>query len=180
MRKLSILAACLASFSLVTAVVADEVAMLEDDTQGVRAEAVLDTDTAIDDTVAFEIGYTAFYDPNYELALLLLIQDDQDVERQNLALSIEQNFPFGWPVVPYLGAAAGYGWIDTNDDNPEEEGIMARATGGVKLFLRPNIAINAAALYSASLTNDQIFLDDTRTGLNDKNLEYAFGLRVYF
>ncbi len=159
---------------------AEEVARLSKNTHNVRADVVVDTDTAVGDTVAYEFGYSVFCDENYELALLALFQDDRGIQRQGISFSIEQNLPTGLPIVPYLGAAIGYGWIDTKDDNPEEEGVFARATAGLKLFLRPNIAATAAAHYSVAVKNDQIFLDDSSTGLDDKNLEFAFGLRVYF
>lgn len=180
MRTLKILAAFVLAIAWAGSSVADEVADLSVGTHNVRGDVVVDTDTAVGDTIAFELGYSVFHDENYELGLLVLIQDDRNIERQGISFSIEQNLPTGFPLVPYLGASIGYGWIDTNDDNPEEDGVFARATAGLKLFLRPNIAATAAAHYSVALANDQLFLDDSSTGLDDKNLEFAFGLRVYF
>ena len=180
MRTLKILAVFVLAIAWTGASMAEDVAKLSVGTHNVRGDVVIDTDTAVGDTVAYELGYSVFCDENYELALVLLVQDDRDVERQGISFSIEQNLPTGLPLIPYLGASVGYGWIDTNDDNPEEDGVFARATAGLKLFLRPNLAATASAHYSVALANDQLFLDDSSTGLDDKNLEFAFGLRVYF
>lgn len=179
MRKLLILAigACMtATFTAANAGTFDA------GTHSVRVEALIDEDYVDGSSVGWEIGYGVFCDENYELALLLMLEDDVSIEQQSLSLSIEQNIPFGCPLVPFLSASAGYHWLDTDesaqdpDRFSDQSSFFARAGVGLKLFLADYMALTGSAEYSVA--SKDVFVDDSDA--EDSNIEFGVGVRFYF
>lgn len=151
-------------------------------THSARVEALIDEDYVDGSSVGWEIGYGVYCDDNYELALLLMLEDEASIEQQSLGMSIEHNFPFGWELVPFLGATAGYHWLDTDESVHDPErfkdkgAFFARAEAGVKYFLMDWFALAATAEYSISSAN--VFVDDSDA--EDSNIEFGIGARFYF
>lgn len=179
MRKLLILAIGACMTATLTAANAGH---FDAGTHSVRVEALIDEDYVDGSSVGWELGYGVFCDENYELALLLMLEDDGGVEQQSLSFSIEQNFPCGLPVVPFLSASAGYHWLDTDESalDPnrfsDQSSFFARAGAGLKFFLADFVALTGSAEYSVA--SKDVFIDDSDA--EDSNVEFGVGVRFYF
>ena len=179
MRKLLILVLGVFMTTLTPANAGD---YFEKGTHSARVEALIDEDYVDGSSVGWEIGYGVHCDENYELALLLMLEDDVSIEQQSLGISIEQNFPFGWQLVPFLGATAGYHWLDTDETEhdpdrfKDKSAFFVRAEAGAKFFLADWVALSASAEYSVS--SARVFVDDSDA--EDSNIEFGIGARLYF
>ncbi len=157
--------------------------LLEKDTKSVRVDYVW-TDDAFDESArGAEVGFgVSCYDMD-DLAIYVSHVENGKIEMQQLGLSVEELFPIpDMPIglVPFAGAAIGYGWLDVDGDGDEGDfdrgSMLARAEFGAKLFFSENFALNASARFYVA-TRD-IFPDER--DLEDTNWDFALGLRFYY
>ena len=159
---------------------------LDEGTRSIRTEYVWDDDAGTEDAHGFEIGFgSALYELD-DVSVLLTYLENSDVERQFLALSMEENWPIRAleaPLVPFVGVAAGYTWTDIDNSavpgggEDEEGGFTVRLELGVKYVFCQWFALSGSGRYSYC-TSD-IFPDDD-LDVNHTNWDFAIGARFYY
>jgi len=157
---------------------------LAKDTQTVRLDYVFDDDLGTDDGNGFEIGFgTAVYELD-DLAVAYNYIDADDVEHQQLVLSAQEYFPIRqFPIIPFAGAAIGYGWTDISStvDGPvdfDRGALVLRLEGGAAIKLCDRFSLFASARFN--FASKDIFPDSSLTDLEDTNWNFAFGGRFYY
>ena len=120
-----------------------------------------------------------------DVAVYFMHMGNDDMEAQQLGLSIQQHFPIpNWevPLVPYLGAATGYGWLDIDGPNAagadtDKGGWVARLEAGAIFRLTECFALHAGARLNFSTHG--VFLEDDG-GTEDTQWNFAVGARYYY
>jgi len=165
--------------SMVMMTAAASAEFLLKDSQSVRLDYVFDDDLGPDDGHGFEIGFgTAVFELD-DLAIAYTYIDADAVDHQQLVLSAHEYYPIrDFPVVPFVGAAIGYGWTDISGTESDPDALVMRLEGGAAIRLCDYFSLFASARFNYA-TSD-IFPDDSLTNLRDTNWNFAFGARFYY
>ena len=157
---------------------------LAKDSQTVRLDYIFDDDLGPDDGNGVELGFgTAVYELD-DLAIAYTYIDADAVEHQQLVLSAQEYFPIRqFPIIPFAGAAIGYGWTDISGSTVsgpdlDRGGMVLRVEGGAAIKLCDWFSLFASARYNYSSKN--LFPESSLTDLEDTNWNYAFGARFYY
>ena len=153
--------------------------------QSLRLDYVYADDSGSEGAHGAEIGFgTALYDLD-DVAVYYMYMENDDMDAQQLGLSVQQHIPCptgNIPLVPYVGAAMGYGWLDTVGSGVagadlDKGGWLARLELGAVYQLCDYFALNAGARFNYS-THD-IFLNESG-GTDDTMWTFVLGGRFYY
>lgn len=152
--------------------------------QSLRLDYVYADDSGSESANGVEIGFgTALYELD-DVAVYFMHLENDDMEAQQLGVSVQQHFPWpsGIPIIPYAGAAMGYGWLDVDGsgvvaDDPDKGGFLARVEMGLLYKFCDYSALNAGVRLNFS-THD-IFLDDDGS-TEDTMWTFVLGGRIYY
>lgn len=152
--------------------------------QSVRLDYVYAEDVGSEDAHGVEIAFgTELYEMD-DVAVYFLYQDNDDMDAQQLGLSIQEHFPItSWTIglEPYVGAGVGYGWLDVNDGreyiDADGGALVGRVEAGAVLRVCNFFAFNAGARYNVA-AND-IFLNG-HGGAQSSQWTFVLGGRFYY
>ena len=136
------------------------------------------------DQIDYDIdgSYGYFFRDGWEVGIQVLAADFGGQDRLEIAGFTEYNFMRQSNMVPYVGAGIGLISADFSNDVTlsttltDDDGLIFDIEGGVKFFVRPNMAISLAIDFK--FATEDVFATDESISDNLTNIKV--GMRYYF
>ena len=130
------------------------------------------------DDVQLQLAYGQLVADGIEVALVAGLRDNDYYMSTELGVRAEYNLVLGSPFVPFLNAGVVWADAEADDSGVDTDAAVFSAGGGVKYFLRDDVAlaVNGSYLYAT----DDIFVDSEDGEVNDDEFRILFSLRFYF
>lgn len=130
------------------------------------------------DDVQLQLAYGQFLADGFEVALVAGLSDNDRYMSTELGVRAEYNLIRDSAFVPFLGA--GVVWADTeaDDSDIDTDSAVFSAGGGVKYFIRDDVALAVNGSYLVA--TDDIFVDNEDGEVVDDEFRILFGVRFYF
>ena len=130
------------------------------------------------DDVQLQLAYGQLVADGIEVALVAGLRDNDYYMSTELGVRAEYNLVIGSPFVPFLNAGVVWADAEADDSGVDTDAAVFSAGGGVKYFLRDDVAlaVNGSYLYAT----DDIFVDSEDGEVNDDEFRILFSLRFYF
>ncbi len=128
-------------------------------------------------------GFGYFVMDNLEIAAIAGIQSNDLADSYELGAIAEYNFTTNSPWVPFLKAGILWTGVEYDDDlfndsgDIDETAWIGRIGGGVKYFLRDDIAISLSLNYDRA--SEDLYVDDDGSA-EDYNVKALIGVAYYF
>jgi hypothetical protein len=130
------------------------------------------------DEVQIQLAYGQFVADGMEVALVAGLRDNDRYMSTELGLRAEYNFFRQSALVPFLSAGAVWADVEADDKNLDTDAAVFSVGGGLKYFIRDNIALAVNGSYLVA--TDDIFVDSDDGELSDDEFRILFSVRVYF
>ena len=130
------------------------------------------------DEIHIQLAYGQFVADGIEVTLAAGLRDSDRYMSTELGVRAEYNIVLGSALVPFLGAGVVWADAEADDSDIDTDAAVFSAGGGVKYFIRDNVAlaVNGSYLYAT----DDIFVDSEDGEVNDDEFRVLFSVRYYF
>jgi len=130
------------------------------------------------DDVQLQLSAGLLVADGLELALVAGLRDSDVYMSTELGLRAEYNLVFGSAFVPFLSAGVVWADVESDDSGIDTDAAVFSVGGGVKYFLRDNVAlaVNGSYLWAT----DDIFVDTEDGKVQDDEFRILFSVRFYF
>ena len=95
-----------------------------------------------------------------------------------LGARAEYNLVLDSALVPFLGAGAVWADTEADDSDIDTDAAVFSVGGGVKYFIRDDVALAANGSYL--LATDDLFVDAEDEEVEDDDIRILFSVRCYF
>ena len=130
------------------------------------------------DEVQFQLAYGQFVADGIEVALVAGLRDDDRYMSTELGARAEYNLILDSALVPFLNAGVVWADAEADDSNLDADAAVFSAGGGVKYFIRDDVALAVNGSYLVA--TDDIFVDSDDGELQDDEVRILFSVRFYF
>ncbi|HMO52758.1 MAG TPA: outer membrane beta-barrel protein [Kiritimatiellia bacterium] len=130
------------------------------------------------DELQIQLAYGQFIADGVEVALLAGLIDNDRYMSTELGLRAEYNIILDSPLVPFLSASVVWADVEADDSGLDTDAAVFSVGGGVKYFIRDNVALALSGNYL--IATDDIFIDSDDGKLNDDEVRILFSVRFYF
>jgi len=130
------------------------------------------------DELQIQLAYGQFVADGIEVALVAGLLDNDRYMSTELGVRAEYNLVLDSALVPFLGAGVVWADAEADDSDLDTDAAVASVGGGVKYFIRDDVALAANGSYLAS--TDEIFVDSEDGELQDDEFRVLFSVRFYY
>ena len=130
------------------------------------------------DEVHIQLAYGMFVADGIEVAGVAGLRDNDRYMSTELGLRAEYNLVRNSPLVPFLSAGVAWADVEADDSDLDTDAAVFSVGGGVKYFIRDNVALALNGSYLVA--TDDIFVDSDDGKLNDDEFRILFSVRFYF
>ena len=130
------------------------------------------------DEVNIQLAYGQLVADGIEVALVAGLRDNEHYMSTELGVRAEYNLVLGSAFVPFLSAGVVWADVEADDSGIDTDAAVFSVGGGVKYFIRDNVAlaVNGSYLYAT----DDIFVDNDDGKAQDDEFRILFSVRFYF
>ena len=130
------------------------------------------------DEIQIQLAYGQFVADGIEAALVAGLRDSDLYMSTELGVRAEYNLVLGSALVPFLGAGVVWADAEADDSNIDTDAAVFSVGGGVKYFIRDDVAlaVNGSYLFAT----DDIFVDSEDGEVEDDDFRILFSVRFYF
>jgi len=130
------------------------------------------------DDLQIQLAYGQFVADGIEVALIAGLRDNDEYMSTELGVRGEYNFIRDSAFVPFVGA--GVSWVDAeaDDRNVDTDAAVLSVGGGVKYFIRDDIALAVNGSYLVA--TDDVFVDYEDKEITDDEFSILFSVRFYY
>jgi opacity protein-like surface antigen len=130
------------------------------------------------DEVQLQLAYGQFVADGIEVALVGGLLDNDRYMSTELGVRAEYNFVLDSAFVPFLGAGVVWAAAEADDSDLDTDAAVASVGGGVKYFIRDDVALAVNGSYLVA--TDEIFVDSEDGELQEDEVRILFSVRYYF
>ena len=130
------------------------------------------------DDVQIQLAYGQFVADGIEVALVAGLRDNDAYMSTELGLRSEYNFVRDSALVPFLSAGVVWADVEADDSGLDTDAAVFSAGGGVKYFIRDDVALAVDGSYL--IATDDIFVDSEDNELQDDEVRILLSVRYYF
>jgi len=130
------------------------------------------------DELQIQLAYGQFVADGVEVAVVAGLIDNDRYMSTELGLRAEYNLILGSPLVPFLSAGVVWADVEADGSDLDTDAAVFSVGGGVKYFIRDNVALAFSGNYLYA--TDDIFVDSDDGKLNDDEFRILFSVRFYF
>lgn len=130
------------------------------------------------DEVQLQLAYGQFVADGVEVAVVAGLSDNDRAMSTELGVRAEYNVILDSPVVPFLNAGVVWADAEIDDSNLDTDAAVFSAGGGVKYFIRDEVALALNGSYLVA--SDDVFVDSEDGELQDDEFRILFSVRFYF
>lgn len=172
--------------SAITAMLAGSALAAEKESSGVtpnldKGTKVLEGAGSIDvmaDELQIQLAYGQFVADGIEVAVVAGLRDTDRYMSTELGVRAEYNLVRDSALVPFLGAGVVWADAEADDSGLDTDAAVLSVGGGVKYFIRDDVALAVNGSYLAA--TDDIFVDSDDGELTDDEFRILFSVRYYF
>jgi hypothetical protein len=130
------------------------------------------------DEVQIQLAYGQLVADRIEVALVAGLRDSDIYMSTELGVRAEYNLVFDSALVPFLSAGAVWADVEADDSNIDASAAVFSVGGGLKYFIRDNVALAVDGSYL--IATDDIFVDSEDGEANDDEVRILLSVRFYF
>jgi len=130
------------------------------------------------DEVQIQLAYGQFVADGIEVALVAGLLDNDRYMSTELGARAEYNLILDSALVPFLNAGVVWADAEADDSDLDTDAAVFSAGGGVKYFIRDDVALAVNGSYLVA--TDDIFVDSDDGELQDDEVRILFSVRFYF
>ena len=130
------------------------------------------------DELQIQLAYGQFVADGIEVALVAGLLDNDRYMSTELGVRSEYNLVLDSALVPFLGAGIVWAAAEADDSDLDTDAAVASVGGGVKSFIRDDVALAVSGSYLVA--TDDIFVDSEDGELQDDEFRILFSVRFYF
>jgi hypothetical protein len=130
------------------------------------------------DDLQIQIAYGQFVADGIEVAVIAGLRDNDRYMSTELGVRAEYNFLLDSALVPFLSAGAVWADAEADDSNLDSDAAVFSGGGGVKYFIRDDVALAFSGNYLVA--TDDIFVDSDDGELQDDEFRVLFSVRYFF
>lgn len=130
------------------------------------------------DDVQFQLAYGQFVADGIELGLVAALRDDDEYMSTELGVRTEYNVIFDSALVPFLSAGVVWADAEADDSDLDADAAVFSAGGGVKYFIRDDLALAMNGSYLVA--TDDIFVDTDDGEVQGDEFRILFSVGFYF
>lgn len=130
------------------------------------------------DEVQLQLAYGQFVADGIEVALLAGLRDNDFYMSTELGVRAEYNLVLDSALVPFLGAGVVWADAEADDSDIDTDAAVLSIGGGVKYFIRDDVALALDGSYLAA--TDDIFVDREDGDAQADEARFLFSVRFYF
>jgi hypothetical protein len=130
------------------------------------------------DELQIQLAYGQFVADGIEVALVAGLFDNDRYMSTELGVRSEYNLVADSALVPFLSAGLVWADAEADDSDIDTDAVVFSLGGGVKYFIRDDVALAMNGSYLVS--TDDIFVDSDDGELQDDEFRILFSVRFYF
>jgi len=130
------------------------------------------------DDLQIQLAYGRFIADGVEVAVLAGLRDNDAFMSTELGARVEYNLVLDSALVPFLSAGAVWADAEADDSGLDTDAAVFSVGGGVKFFLRDDVALALDGSYL--IATDDVFVDSEDNELQDDEVRFLFSVRYYF
>ena len=130
------------------------------------------------DDLQIQLAYGRFIADGVEVAVLAGLRDNDAFMSTELGARVEYNLVLDSALVPFLSAGAVWADAEADDSGIDTDAAVFSAGGGVKYFIRNDVALAFGGNYL--IATDDIFVDSEDGEVQDDEVRFLFSVRYYF
>jgi len=130
------------------------------------------------DELRLQLAYGQFVADGVEVALVAGLIDSDRYMSTELGVRAEYNLVRDSALVPFLNAGVLWADVEADGSDLDADAAVASVGGGVKYFIRDDVALAANGSYLVA--TDDIFVDSDDGELQDDELRMLFSVRFYY
>ncbi len=130
------------------------------------------------DDLQLQLAFGQFVTDALEVAVIGGLRDDDRYMSTELGVRAEYNFFRDSAFVPFLNASAAWADVEVDSSNLNTDSAVFSVGGGVKYFIRDNVALGLSGSYLTAL--DDIFVDSEDDELKADEFRILFSVSYYF
>lgn len=130
------------------------------------------------DDLQIQLAYGRFVADGVEVAVLAGLRDNDLYMSTELGVRAEYNFLRDSALVPFVGTGVVWADAEADESGLDADAAVFSAGGGVKYFLRDDVALAVEGAYQ--IASDDIFVDSEDKELSDDEFSLLFSVRYYF
>ena len=128
--------------------------------------------------VQLQLAYGQFVADRIEVALVAGLRDNDFYMSTELGVRAEYNLVLDSALVPFLGAGVVWASAEADDSDIDTDAAVFSVGGGVKYFIRDDVALAVNASYL--VVTDDLFVDAEDGEVEDSDIRFLFSVRFYF
>jgi len=130
------------------------------------------------DDVQIQLAYGQFVADGIEVAVVAGLRDNDRYMSTELGIRTEYNLVLDSAFVPFVNAGVVWADVEADDSDLDTDAAVFSVGGGVKYFIRDDVALAVNGSYLVA--TDDIFVDSDDGELNDDEFRILFSVRFYF
>jgi opacity protein-like surface antigen len=130
------------------------------------------------DELQIQLAYGQFVADGIEVAVLAGLRDNDRYMSTELGVRAEYNFILDSALVPFLSAGVVWADVEADDSGLDTDAAVFSVGGGVKYFIRDDVALAVNGSYLVA--TDDIFFDSDDGELQDDEFRILFSVPFYF
>ncbi|HMO05605.1 MAG TPA: hypothetical protein PKC67_14075 [Kiritimatiellia bacterium] len=130
------------------------------------------------DDLQIQLAYGRFVADGLEVAAIAGLRDNDAFMSTELGVRTEYNFVGDSALVPFVGAGVVWADAEADDSGLDTDAAVFSVGGGVKFFLRDDVALALDGSYL--IATDDVFVDSEDNELQDDEVRFLFSVRYYF
>lgn len=130
------------------------------------------------DDVHIQLAYGKFVADRFEVYLVAGLRDNERYMSTELGVRAEYNLALGSPLVPFLGTSVVWADVEADESDIDTDAAVFSVGGGVKYFIRDNVALALSGSYLWA--TDDIFIDNEDGKAQDDDVRFLFSVRFHF
>ena len=130
------------------------------------------------DDIQFQLAYGRFVADGLEIAGVAGLRDNDRYMSTELGVRAEYNLVRRSALVPFLNAGVVWADVEAEDSNLDTDAAVFSLGGGLKYFIRNNVALAVNGSYLRA--TDKIFVDNEDGIWKNDEFRILFSVRFYF
>lgn len=128
--------------------------------------------------INIQLSYGKFVADRWEVSLVAGLRDSDRYMSTELGIRTEYNLVNNSAFVPFLSAGVVWADVEADEWGVDTDAAVFSVGGGLKYFLRNNVALALTASYLWA--TDDIIVDYEDNDLEDNDIRFLFSIRFHF
>ena len=130
------------------------------------------------DELQIQLAYGQLVADGIEVAVVAGLRDNDFYMSTELGVRAEYNLVLDSALVPFLSAGVVWADAEADDSDIDTDAAVFSVGGGVKYFIRDDVALAANGSYLVA--TDDVFVDSEDGEVKDDEFRILFSVRSYF